>query len=105
MTKPTIWIVGGIDKGNDYNDLNHLVSEKVIKIICLGPNFQPIHDAFKDKSKIILNANNMQEAVNIAYDCSKKGDAVLLSPACASFDLFDNYEDRGRQFKELVRKL
>ena len=57
------------------------------------------------KSKIILNANNMQEAVNIAYDCSKKGDAVLLSPACASFDLFDNYEDRGRQFKELVRKL
>ena len=105
MTKPTIWIVGGIDKGNDYNDLYHLVSEKVIKIICLGPNFQPIHDAFKDKSKIILNANNMQEAVNIAYDCSKKGDAVLLSPACASFDLFDNYEDRGRQFKELVRKL
>ena len=105
MTKPTIWIVGGIDKGNDYNDLYHLVSEKVIKIICLGPNFQPIHDAFRDKSNIILNANDMQEAVNIAYDCSKKGDAVLLSPACASFDLFDNYEDRGRQFKELVRKL
>ena len=105
MTKPTIWIVGGIDKGNDYNDLYHLVSKKVIKIICLGPNFQPIHDAFRDKSNLILNANNMQEAVNIAYDCSKKGDAVLLSPACASFDLFDNYEDRGRQFKELVRKL
>lgn len=105
MNKPTIWIVGGVDKGNDYSALAELVSEKVKAIICLGEDVQRIHDAFEGKVEVLADAKNMGEAVKLAYHYGYKGDAVLLSPACASFDLFDNYEHRGYEFKKAVRKL
>ena len=105
MTKPTIWILGGVDKGNDYSTLFDLVSEKVNTIICLGEDVQRIHEAFEGKVENLVDANNMQEAVKMSYHFGSKGDAVLLSPACASFDLFDNYEHRGYEFKKAVRNL
>ena len=105
MPENVIWIVGGIDKGNDYNVLKELVRKKVIAIICLGKDNSKIHKAFAESTETIMEATSMTEAVRTAYYMGKKEDTVLLSPACASFDLFDNYEDRGRQFKEAVRYL
>lgn len=100
-----VWIVGGIDKGNDYSLLKSLVKEKVAAIVCLGKDNKNIHDAFGDTVGIIQDTQSMQEAVSLAYKFANKGETVLLSPACASFDLFDNYEDRGQQFKLAVRNL
>jgi len=105
MTKPTVWIVGGVDKGNDYSTLFDLVSEKVTTIICLGEDVQRIHEAFEGKVENLVDAKSMEEAVKMSYHFGSKGDAVLLSPACASFDLFDNYEHRGYEFKKAVRNL
>jgi UDP-N-acetylmuramoylalanine--D-glutamate ligase len=105
MTTPTVWIVGGVDKGNDYDELLPLVNEKVKAIICLGVDNKKIIDTFGDIVDELVEATSMPEAVRLAYKLAEKGDTVLLSPACASFDLFENYEDRGRQFKEAVRNL
>tara|TARA_R110002049_G_scaffold6899_3_gene41978 strand:+ start:202 stop:1545 length:1344 start_codon:yes stop_codon:yes gene_type:complete len=105
MDKPTVWIVGGVDKGNDYSMLFELVKDKVKAIICLGTDNQKIIDAFGDKVEQIVEAGTAREAVTKSYELGTKGDVVLLSPACASFDLFDNYEDRGHQFKTAVRSL
>ncbi len=105
MAKPTIWIVGGVDKGNDYSMLFELVKDKVKAIICLGNDNQKIIEAFQDKVERIEQANSAKDAVTKSYQIGSKGDVVLLSPACASFDLFENYEDRGHQFKSAVRSL
>ncbi len=105
MNSPTVWIVGGIDKGNDYEELFPLVREKVKAIICLGLDNKKIIDTFSSISDSIIETTSMIEAVNYAYKIAKPNDTVLLSPACSSFDLFENYEDRGNQFKEYVRKL
>ncbi len=105
MQKPVIWIAGGVDKGNDYNMLMDLVKSRVKAIVCLGVDNQKIIDAFKDVIPDIIETKTADEAVRAAYKLGKKGDVVLLSPACASFDLFENYEDRGRKFKAAVRSL
>lgn len=105
MSAPTVWIVGGVDKGNDYTDLFPLVNEKVKGIICLGVDNAKLLNTFSGMVETIIETQSITEAVKIAYKLSDKGDNVLLSPACASFDLFENYEDRGRQFKEAVRNL
>jgi UDP-N-acetylmuramoylalanine--D-glutamate ligase len=105
MTKEVVWIVGGVDKGNKYAELTEMVDKKVKAIICLGENNENIIESFKGKVEIIVQASNMQEAVNQSYALADKQDVVLLSPACASFDLFSNYEDRGMQFKKQVRNL
>jgi UDP-N-acetylmuramoylalanine--D-glutamate ligase len=105
MDKPTIWIVGGVDKGNDYAMLSELVKEKVRIIVCMGLDNTKIHEAFSKEVDMIFNTSSAQEAVHVAAKMSKPGEAVLLSPACASFDLFKNYEDRGRQFKAAVKNL
>ena len=102
---PIIWIAGGLDKGNDYNMLTKLVKNKVKAIVCLGSNNKPLHDAFGDIVESIIDTNTAFHAVNAAYNIAKKGDVVLLSPACASMDLFENYEDRGNQFKSAVKNL
>lgn len=105
MTVPTVWIVGGVDKGNDYSELMPLVREKVKAIICLGVDNKKIIEAFSDVVDMMVEVDNMRDAVNTAKHLAEKGDSVLLSPACASFDLFQNYEDRGRQFKVAVQNL
>jgi UDP-N-acetylmuramoylalanine--D-glutamate ligase len=105
MTSDVILILGGVDKGNDYTILKDLVRQKVKAIVCLGKNNKRIHDAFEDDVEVIVNTWSAQEAAQVAYHLATKGDTVLLSPACASFDLFKNYEDRGRQFKQAVREL
>lgn len=105
MTTPTVWIVGGVDKGNDYAELMPLVHEKVKAIICLGVDNKKIIDAFGNVVDMMVEVDNMNDAVNTARHIAEKGDTVLLSPACASFDLFQNYEDRGNQFKREVRNL
>ena len=105
LNTPVVWIVGGVDKGNDYSQLFELVQAKVHSIVCLGTDNSKIIAAFGDKVENIVEAGSAQEAVNLSYRLAKKGDSVLLSPACASFDLFENYEDRGRQFKNAVRSL
>ena len=105
MTVPTIWIVGGVDKGNDYTELMSLVREKVKAVICLGVDNKKIIDAFGGVVDMMVEVTNMSDAVRTAQRMAEKGDAVLLSPACASFDLFENYEDRGRQFKQAVQNL
>ena len=105
MQSPVVWIVGGVDKGNDYSELYDLVKQKVKAIICLGKDNSRIIAAFDGMVKEIVETKSMEEAVRSAYCLSEKGDTVLLSPACASFDLFKNYEDRGRQFKDAVRNL
>jgi len=105
METPVVWIAGGIDKGNDYSELFEVVKQKVKAVVCLGKDNAKIIDAFKDKVKTIIEAASMEEAVRSSYYLAGKGDTVLLSPACASFDLFVNYEDRGRQFKAAVRNL
>lgn len=100
-----ILIMGGVDKGNDYNMLKDMVHQKVKAIVCLGRDNKRIHEAFEDDVEIIVNTFSAHEAVQVAYHLAKKGDTVLLSPACASFDLFKNYEDRGNQFKTAVKEL
>ncbi len=105
MTKPVIWIVGGVDKGNDYEILKAIVQKKVKAIVCLGENNLRIHEAFSRYVDILVNTMSAEDAVQAAHNLSDKGDVVLLSPACASFDLFENYEDRGNQFKASVRAL
>lgn len=105
INMPIVWIAGGIDKGNDYSMLNDLVRSKVKAIVCLGKNNAKIHEAFEKIVEDIVDVYDMPSAVKSAYYLARKGDVVLLSPACASFDLFDNYEDRGRQFKHAVRDL
>ena len=105
MEAPTVWIVGGQDKGNNYKELYPFVNEKVKAIICLGVDNKKLFENFGNMVDIIVETQFMSEAVKIAYKIAEGGDNVLLSPACASFDLFENYEDRGRQFKEAVRKL
>ncbi len=105
MTTKVVWLVGGIDKGNDYSELTELVKEKVKAIVCIGIDNSKIKAAFQAIGIEIVESRSMEEAVRSAYFLSSKGDSVLLSPACASFDLFKNYEDRGRQFKEAVRNL
>jgi len=105
MTGPTVWIVGGVDKGNDYNELMSLVREKVKAIVCLGVDNAKIISAFNNVVDIITETTSMAEAVKMAQKLSEKGDTVLLSPACASFDLFESYEDRGKQFKAAVQNL
>jgi len=105
MAKPTVLILGGIDKGNDYSLLEELVKEKVKAIVCMGVDNSKIHTAFEGKISTIVDAGSAEEAVDFAYRLATVGDVVLLSPACASFDLFKNYEDRGKQFKEAVKNL
>ena len=105
MENDIVWIVGGIDKGIDYSELFPVVKKKVKAIVCLGKDNKKIIEAFKDKVKTIVETTSMEEAVRSSYYLAKKGETVLLSPACASFDLFSNYEDRGRQFKKEVRNL
>jgi len=105
MNTPTVWIVGGVDKGNDYNELMSMVREKVKAIICLGVDNKKIIDVFGNVVDIMVEVDNMEDAVKMAQRLTEKGDTVLLSPACASFDLFENYEDRGNQFKQAVKHL
>ncbi|MBD1364022.1 UDP-N-acetylmuramoyl-L-alanine--D-glutamate ligase [Mucilaginibacter sp. ZT4R22] len=105
MSSPVVLILGGVDKGNDYSMLKELVRQKVKAIVCLGKDNKRIHDAFEDDTEIIVNTGSASEAAQVAYHLAEKGDTVLLSPACASFDLFKNYEDRGRQFKDAVKEL
>ena len=104
MNQPTVWIVGGVDKGNDYTEIENLVKRKVKAIVCLGLDNQKIIDFFQDKKDAIYSTSSMEEAVKISKSLAKEGNTVLLSPCCASFDLFDNYEDRGNQFKNQVLK-
>lgn len=105
MEKPTILILGGVDKGNNYSILKELVKEKVKAIVCMGVENRKIHEAFGDVVSLMVNTSSAQEAVQAAFHFANKGDVVLLSPACASFDLFKNYEDRGKQFKHAVKDL
>lgn len=105
MDKPVLWIAGGVDKGNDYSALYDLVASKVKVLICMGKDNRALHEAFAGRVPVIVNVSGMQECVQRAYQLAQKGDAVLLSPACASFDFFENYEDRGRQFKYFVNQL
>jgi UDP-N-acetylmuramoylalanine--D-glutamate ligase len=105
MKTPTVWIAGGQDKGNDYNDLAELVRNKVKAIVCLTKDSSKIRKAFANDVATIIDVDSADQAVRVSYELAREGDTVLLSPACASFDLFENYEDRGRQFKASVRKL
>jgi UDP-N-acetylmuramoylalanine--D-glutamate ligase len=105
MPGEVVLILGGVDKGNDYSILKDIVKSKVKAIVCLGKDNKRIHEAFEDDVEIMVNTTSAAEAAQIAYHLAKKGDTVLLSPACASFDLFRNYEDRGNQFKDAVKEL
>ena len=105
INTPLVLILGGTDKGNDYTEIEHLVRKKVHALIFLGTDNDKLHAFFDDKALQIEDARSMEEAVNKAYRLARKGDTVLLSPCCASFDLFENYEDRGNQFKQCVRNL
>lgn len=105
MQTSTIWLAGGVDKGNDYDQLKNLAHEKVKALVCIGADNEKLKNSFAGKVPLVIEAADMDEAVRIAYKLGEKGDSVLLSPACASFDLYENYEDRGRQFKTAVRKL
>src|SRR5690606_5315885 len=105
MNTPTVWIVGGTDKGNDYTELTDLVKKKVRAIVCLGVDNSKIVSAFEGVVDNLVETRSMQDAVRAAYMLARKGDTVLLSPACASFDLFENYTDRGNQFKKEIKNL
>ena len=105
MTQPVILILGGVDKGNDYSLIRDLVKEKVKAIVCMGVDNRKIHEAFRNDVELIVNTASAVDAVQSAFHFADKGDAILLSPACASFDLFKNYEDRGQQFKNAVKEL
>ena len=105
MDTPVVLILGGKDKGNDYSEIEQLVLDKVKAIICMGIDNSKLHAFFDGKVPYIADAGSMQEAVTLAYNVAQAGDTVLLSPCCASFDLFTSYEDRGKQFKTCVRQL
>jgi UDP-N-acetylmuramoylalanine--D-glutamate ligase len=105
LSNPTILILGGVDKGNDYTLIEELITDKVKAIVCMGTDNKKIIDAFKGKVAVIEETNSASAAVLTAFKLAAKGDTVLLSPACASFDLFKNYEDRGTQFKDAVKAL
>ena len=105
MKTPVVLILGGTDKGNDYTEIEELVKEKVKAIVCLGLDSEPLHRFFDGKVKSLVDVQTMEDAVHQAYKLAGEGDTVLLSPCCASFDLFQNYEDRGKQFKAFVRNL
>ncbi len=105
ISTPIVWIAGGVDKGNDYSMLTQLVKDRVRAIVCLGTDNSKIHEAFGNVVDIIVNTASAKEAAEVSYHLGKKGDTVLLSPACASFDLFKNYEDRGQQFIDAVKEL
>jgi UDP-N-acetylmuramoylalanine--D-glutamate ligase len=105
INTPNVWIAGGVDKGNDYSMLTQLVKDRVRAIVCLGTDNSKIHEAFGNVVDIIVNTASAKEAAEVSYHLGKKGDTVLLSPACASFDLFKNYEDRGQQFMDAVKEL
>ncbi len=105
MTRPVIWICGGVDKGNDYEQILPLIKDRVKAIVALGKDNSKIINAFQNELEVIVEADTMDAAVQTAYNLGEKGDVVLLSPACASFDLFDNYEDRGRKFKKAIYRL
>lgn len=105
IKKPIVWIVGGVDKGNDYKELMPMVREKVKAIVCLGMDNSKLKDVFGNVIDLMVETYSMEEAVKVAYKISERGDSVLLSPACASFDLFENYEDRGNQFKAAIKNL
>ena len=105
INKPIIWIAGGVDKGNDYGELYEMVDEKVKAVICLGKNNKKLRAAFTGRVENVIETSSANEAVQVAYELSRAGDTVLLSPACASFDLFEDYEDRGRKFKAAVKRL
>ncbi len=105
LKTPTVWIVGGVDKGNEYKELMPLVREKVKAIVCLGMDNEKIKETFGNVVDLVVETFAMEEAVKVAYKIAERGDSVLLSPACASFDLFKNYEDRGNQFKNCVKNL
>ena len=105
MTTPVVWIAGGKDKGNDYSQLYELVKNKVRVLICMGLHNEKLHQCFADKVDKIIDVTSAKDAVAVAYKYAKPGDTVLLSPCCASFDLFKNYEDRGEQFKQAVKEL
>jgi UDP-N-acetylmuramoylalanine--D-glutamate ligase len=106
MNKPFVWIVGGVDKGNNYSEIIKALREKELRaIVCLGKDNEKIIEAFKGEVEVIEHANDMYEAVNKSYSLLEAGEAVLLSPACASFDLFENFEHRGSEFKKMVRGL
>ena len=105
METAVIWIAGGLDKGNDYSGLFPIVKQKVKAIVCLGRDNKRIIEAFLDKVPKIIEASSMEKAVRASYHLAQEGETVLLSPACASFDLFNNYEDRGRQFKIAIKNL
>lgn len=105
IKKPIVWIVGGVDKGNDYSELMPLVREKVKAVVCLGMDNSKLKEAFGNVIDLMVETYSMEEAVKVAYKISERGDSVLLSPACASFDLFENYEDRGNQFKTAIKNL
>ncbi|MCB0790909.1 MAG: UDP-N-acetylmuramoyl-L-alanine--D-glutamate ligase [Flavobacteriales bacterium] len=105
MDRPVVWVAGGVDKGNDYGELQDLVKQKVKAIICLGTDNKKLHKAFKGTIERMVDVNSADAAVRMGYDLAEPGDVVLLSPACASFDLFTNYEDRGRRFKAAVKAL
>ncbi len=105
VDSPTVWIVGGQDKGNDYSELLPLVKQKVKAIVCLGVDNTKLHEIFEDAVELMVDTQSAKEAVTYAYNLAKKGEIVLLSPACASFDLFENYQDRGEQFKKAVKEL
>ena len=105
LNRKIVWIAGGVDKGNDYEQLAPLVKDRVKALVCLGKDNEKLINSFVDHVDLITDTNSMNAAVQTAHSIAKKGDVVLLSPACASFDLFENYEDRGDQFKSLVRQL
>ncbi len=105
MSNPTIWIAGGIDKGNDYTLLKELVGSKVKSIVCIGKDNKKLMDTFKEEVEFIVEASNMDEAVKYGLNMASREDTVLLSPACASFDHFENFEERGNQFKKSVARL
>src|SRR5690606_31384929 len=105
MPANVVLIMGGVDKGNDYNILKDLIKSKVGAIVCIGKDNERIHDAFENETEVIVNAKSMGDAVKRAYNLARKGETVRLSRACACFDLFKNYEDRGDQFKAAVREL
>ncbi|MFZ1332011.1 MAG: UDP-N-acetylmuramoyl-L-alanine--D-glutamate ligase, partial [Flavobacteriales bacterium] len=105
MTKPIVWVVGGIDKGNDYSSLMELVRERVKAIVCLGTDNTKLHEVFGSIVPVMVDTASAEQAVRTSYELAESGDVVLLSPCCSSFDLFENYEDRGRQFKSAVKGL
>jgi UDP-N-acetylmuramoylalanine--D-glutamate ligase len=105
MKTPVVLILGGTDKGNDYSEIEELVRTKVKGLIFMGLDNSPLHTFFDGKVANIKDVQSMEDAVNVAYEMANEGDSVLLSPCCASFDLFKNYEDRGKQFKNCVRNL